>query len=252
MSLTPASIRRDKKCGASGIPDNAKCTKGTGTAQATPNTPGRAPKKRASNPPDILNTIRAGIGTLGMAGYTLEAADLYKKSGGNPALLAVGLGAAGATYLQGKAAVKFAQGKSSEGYLNQLGSVASLGAGLGGAYAVSNWQEAQRKRRAETGYTGSDPFKDLGISKNASPEEIRKAYLKRAQAAHPDQGGSNEAMAKVNAAYKEALRQVGGRSKRPGRTKPSPAPTSSSPRGRFLSPGRGDSIWAFGFAPVYQ
>lgn len=44
----------------------------------------------------------------------------------------------------------------------------------------------------------------LGISKNASAEEIRFAYRRRAKELHPDSGGSDEQMAELNKA-KEVL-----------------------------------------------
>lgn len=54
-----------------------------------------------------------------------------------------------------------------------------------------------------------DPYKILGVSMNATREEIDKAFRKKAHTAHPDHGGSNEEMIKVNAAY-EAIRQFRG------------------------------------------
>lgn len=44
----------------------------------------------------------------------------------------------------------------------------------------------------------------LGVSKNASPEDIKKAFRKAALKAHPDKGGSDKAMQEVNEA-KEIL-----------------------------------------------
>ena len=41
----------------------------------------------------------------------------------------------------------------------------------------------------------------LGVSRTASKEEIRKAYLKMAMANHPDRGGDTELMKKINLAY---------------------------------------------------
>jgi len=54
-----------------------------------------------------------------------------------------------------------------------------------------------------------DPFKILGISLNATEEEVKKAYKKAAFKAHPDRGGSDQEMAKVNAAY-EVIRRFKG------------------------------------------
>jgi len=54
-----------------------------------------------------------------------------------------------------------------------------------------------------------DPFKILGVEQNATKEEIDRAFKKKARKVHPDLGGSNEDMIKVNAAY-EAIRQFRG------------------------------------------
>jgi len=51
-----------------------------------------------------------------------------------------------------------------------------------------------------------DPFKILGVSPNATKEEVKKAFRKKAAECHPDRGGSNEEMIKVNAAW-EAIKR---------------------------------------------
>ncbi len=45
----------------------------------------------------------------------------------------------------------------------------------------------------------------LGLRPPASPEQIKAAYRSMAKQCHPDHGGSNEAMAKVNEAYEQLL-----------------------------------------------
>ena len=54
-----------------------------------------------------------------------------------------------------------------------------------------------------------DPFKILGVEPDATKEEITRAFREKALKAHPDRGGSNEEMVRVNAAY-EAIRQFRG------------------------------------------
>jgi curved DNA-binding protein len=46
-----------------------------------------------------------------------------------------------------------------------------------------------------------DYYSILGVNKNASQEEIRKAYKKQCMKHHPDRGGSEEQIKKVNEAY---------------------------------------------------
>jgi hypothetical protein len=52
----------------------------------------------------------------------------------------------------------------------------------------------------------------LGATKGVSRDEINHAL--RARAAHPDNGGSNNAMAELNKARDEALRVTGGTGER--------------------------------------
>lgn len=54
-----------------------------------------------------------------------------------------------------------------------------------------------------------DPYKILGVEMTATREEIDKAFKKKAWETHPDRGGSNEEMIRVNAAY-QAIKQFRG------------------------------------------
>jgi DnaJ-class molecular chaperone len=54
-----------------------------------------------------------------------------------------------------------------------------------------------------------NPFTILGVGMDATEAEVKAAYRKRAAEAHPDRGGSNEWMAKVNAAY-EVIKKFHG------------------------------------------
>jgi len=46
-----------------------------------------------------------------------------------------------------------------------------------------------------------DYYSILGINKNASPQEVKKAYKKACMKHHPDRGGSEEHFKKINEAY---------------------------------------------------
>ncbi len=52
-----------------------------------------------------------------------------------------------------------------------------------------------KKRKARSHY------EELGVSKSASPDEIKRAYRKKAVETHPDKGGDAEDFAKVAEAY---------------------------------------------------
>jgi len=54
-----------------------------------------------------------------------------------------------------------------------------------------------------------DPFTILGVKPDATKEEVTRAYREKAGRAHPDKGGSQMEMAKINAAY-EAIRLFKG------------------------------------------
>lgn len=46
-----------------------------------------------------------------------------------------------------------------------------------------------------------NPYDTLGVDKNASDEEIKKAYRRRSKKTHPDKGGSEKEFNKTNKAY---------------------------------------------------
>lgn len=57
----------------------------------------------------------------------------------------------------------------------------------------------------------SDPFAVLGLEFGAPLEDIRSARRRLARSAHPDQGGSEEAMKSINAAFEAAVAHATGR-----------------------------------------
>jgi len=48
----------------------------------------------------------------------------------------------------------------------------------------------------------NDYYKTLGVERNATPEDIKKAYRKMAARHHPDRGGSKEEFQKIEEAYR--------------------------------------------------
>lgn len=46
-----------------------------------------------------------------------------------------------------------------------------------------------------------DYYKTLGVSRDATTDEVKKAYRKKARTAHPDAGGDEEEFKKINEAY---------------------------------------------------
>ena len=58
-------------------------------------------------------------------------------------------------------------------------------------------------------------YKILGVSENASLEEIKAAYRSKSQRYHPDAGGDTWAFQQLQEAYEEALRRHGVQSGSP-------------------------------------
>lgn len=243
--------RLDKKCGASGIPDNAKCTKGN-EAQVGSTGSNEADKssKTKANKFNFWSGIGAVQGTIGTIGSIANAGNHlrnYQLSGGEAShLWAAGIeGVSGA--LRGMSVKEYVQGNNAKGFGYQLGATGTqIGGALGlMAYGQHKAEQAEKRRQASTNYEGSDPFKDLGVSKNATAAEIKKAFYEKARKAHPDQGGSAAEMARINSAYKEALSRVGGRSRTSSAKKAKPTPTARRSGPLYL--GKADSVWAVGF-----
>ena len=56
--------------------------------------------------------------------------------------------------------------------------------------------------------TPTSPYAILGVSRHATPAEIKRAFHAKAKSAHPDAGGNVAAMAAINAAYKTLIDHV--------------------------------------------
>ena len=57
-----------------------------------------------------------------------------------------------------------------------------------------------------------DPYRELGVDREADERVIRAAYHRKARATHPDLGGDDQAMARVNSAYDVLKHPAGERS----------------------------------------
>lgn len=51
-----------------------------------------------------------------------------------------------------------------------------------------------------------DPWSILGVARDASPEELKKAYKNLARKHHPDKGGDQEEFKRISQAYEDATR----------------------------------------------
>jgi hypothetical protein len=80
---------------------------------------------------------------------------------------------------------------------------------------IARWGTGDMMERAFTGFEALPApgahakrqwWQVLGVSPQATAEEIKTAYRKQAMACHPDHGGNEALMAEVNAAYSEASR----------------------------------------------
>lgn len=194
------TTRSDKKCGASGVPDNAQCTKPPKAALTKPKT-------------NVLGLVSAGLQAGSAAYSTFRNLRNYSLSGGHASHGIAALGSAATTLLSGAAVSEYARGGDKGGRYQFAGWGTSFAGNLG-ALAYNNYTNNKQYNKNKSGYEGDDPFKDLGVTANASAADIRRAYIKKAQAAHPDRGGSAESMSKLAAAYKEALSRVGGPAKK--------------------------------------
>jgi hypothetical protein len=75
---------------------------------------------------------------------------------------------------------------------------------------IERWGASDMIERAFTGFAAighqqPDHWSDvLGVSRNATPEEIRSAWLRLRSVNHPDKGGSSSEFQRINDAYEHA------------------------------------------------
>ncbi|MCC9625525.1 J domain-containing protein [Thalassospira sp. MA62] len=80
------------------------------------------------------------------------------------------------------------------------------------ANAGGNGQNEQEKGQSDTGTSSSDTMtadtarKILGVGRNATRDEINRAYKTRIKQVHPDHGGSDQLASEINAARSLLLR----------------------------------------------
>lgn len=69
---------------------------------------------------------------------------------------------------------------------------------------IERWGSGQMVEQAFTGFIAlpapEQPFQVLGVGANASRDEVEDAYRRLAMKHHPDRGGSQAEMARINAA----------------------------------------------------
>lgn len=79
---------------------------------------------------------------------------------------------------------------------------------------IARWGSGDMMERAFTGFTAlPNPERHwseiLGVPSNASLDDIEAAYRRKAREAHPDTGGSDQAMARLNGARDRARQERG-------------------------------------------
>jgi DnaJ domain len=89
--------------------------------------------------------------------------------------------------------------------------LAAIAATLDAMRAIERHGGATILDRAFTGFVAlpapEQPFQVLGVGANASKEEIERAYRKLAGEHHPDRGGDEQQMSRINAARDALLEQ---------------------------------------------
>jgi len=84
-------------------------------------------------------------------------------------------------------------------------------------------------------YPGRNPWMVLGLTEDASPAQIRRAFHQQVRRAHPDAGGRAEHFIAVKAAY-DALRDATARDEMSGAVGVETRQPDTSPYDRWLQP----------------
>lgn len=103
-------------------------------------------------------------------------------------------------------------------YVKVADNLAAIAATLDAMRAIERHGGAQILDRAFTGFvalpapSGKRTWRDVmgfGRTENVSIESVHAIYRGLASTAHPDKGGTHEAMSEINIAYDEAKREIG-------------------------------------------
>lgn len=97
-------------------------------------------------------------------------------------------------------------------YTKVADNLAAIAATLEAMRAIERHGGAEILERAFTGFLALPPPRDwrqlLHVDRDATLEEVHRAYLNMVKTVHPDVGGSHEYMAELNAAWSDAQREL--------------------------------------------
>lgn len=195
--------RLDKKCGASGIPDNAKCTKGEGSATKEFMTPAEAEAhvkgkiethyKKQSEKKTAKKAVRNRLLALG----GLVAANVALRVVANRSV---------EKQVMKQHGVDRATAKK---FREDVAKAYSKGGAAGADAFYRAWQRENDPKAAgastqKAGAIERNWNKTLDVPPDATPAQVKAAFRKKAKETHPDHGGSAEEFAKVQKAWESA------------------------------------------------
>jgi hypothetical protein len=64
-----------------------------------------------------------------------------------------------------------------------------------------------------TTYTAMNPYLTLGVARGCTRNEVKQAFLIKAQSAHPDHGGDDASFVELRTAYEQILKELDRRSR---------------------------------------